>query len=59
MGWAKAILKSARLAVAPTRQTVTMRKKKTKSIEKKGDEENKEAKRKRKRDLERVRKKET
>ena len=59
MGWAKAILKSARLAVAPTRQIVTMRKKKTKSIEKKGDGENKEAKRKRKRDLERVRKKET
>ena len=44
------ILKSVRLAVASARQTIAMRKRETKSIEKEGD---REAKRKRKRDLER------
>ena len=58
-GWAKAILKSARPTVAPARQTVTIRKKKMESIKKEGDGEDKEVKRKIKRDLERVRKKET
>ena len=46
MGWAKAILKCARLAVAPTRQTVAMRKREMESIEKEGDKEDREAKRK-------------
>ena len=37
MGWAKAILKSARPAMALARQTITIRKKKMESIKKEGD----------------------